>query len=318
MRSLWGEYSALIFIMAAGIVVRVIAPLLKSKWSDPAVVVVDEKGKFAISLAGGHWGTANSLAREVADVLGALPVVTTATDVQERPAADVLAQELGFVPVPCERVKVVNSALLNRKRVVFYTEWELPASFSNVDGLEVVRLNEFSSVPDGVCVFVTSRKVEPFPERGLQLCPPSIAAGVGCKRGVSSDEIEAAVASAFELAGRRLESLSLLATHMIKADEAGLREAARKMRLPVAYLESQKLDKVMKSRPDLQDSQFVREKVGVGCVCVTAALAAVPGGEVVLHKTKLGRVTVALVEAASLWSVSGPAIRRICASEPLK
>ncbi len=89
---------------------------MQNKWCDPGVVVVDEGGNFAVSLVGGHWGGANRLAREVAACLGAAPVVTTATDVQGKPAIDLLARQWGFRPVPGERVKVINSALLAGER----------------------------------------------------------------------------------------------------------------------------------------------------------------------------------------------------------
>ncbi len=312
-RRIWNEYDSLVFIMAVGIVVRVIAPLLRSKWSDPGVVVVDEKGSFAVSLTGGHWGMANSLARQVAAALGATPVVTTATDVQGKPAIDLLARECGFRPLPPERVKAVNRAFLAGERVVIYTEWDL----EGVAGGRNFEIFPWAGEPDHpeasgcVPVFVTSRALDSLPEKGLCLCPACLVAGIGCRRGVSGSEVIEAVESALRLAGRRRESLRLLASHIVKEDERGLRDAASSLRLKTSFFDSGVLQGVMENNPGLQDSGFVKSQVGVGGVCETAALAAATEGRLILPKTRFGRVTVALAEDGLLWSVSGQAIRRI-------
>jgi len=313
-RSLWDEYECLVFIMAAGIVVRVLGPLLTDKWHDPGVVVVDEAGRFAVSLLGGHWGGANNLARRVAALLGATPVVTTATDVQGKTAVDLLARRWRFLPAPRERVKAVNRALLAGERVVLYTGWELPGEPGELRGIEVKPLPAFRDSPPepaALPVFATSREISPFPPAGLYLCPLSLAAGIGCRRGVSAREIEAALAEACSRAGRRRESLGTLATHAAKVDEKGLREAARNLGVPLYFFASGILQDFLQNCPGLQNSEFVRARMGVGNVCETAALAAVPEGTLVLPKTKLGKVTVALAEAGLLWLESGREIRRI-------
>lgn len=323
LRELWGIYDNLVFIMAVGIVVRLVAPLLQSKWSDPGVVVLDEAGGFAVSLVGGHWGDANRLAREVASCLGAAPVVTTATDVQGKPAIDLLAKQWGFLPVPGERVKVVNSALLAREQVVICSEWDLSGDLPAPEdgaapGWKLVPCHslqelEGSATPDignAVTVLVTSR-VAVLPLRGLYLRPPSLVAGIGCRRGVGATEIAAALDEALRIAGRSRDSLALLATHEVKADEAGLLETARQLGLNLKYFNSSSLAEVYETHPGLQRSEFVQQQLGVGGVCETAALAAVTDGTLVLAKTKFGRVTVALAEAGWLWSASGRVIRRI-------
>lgn len=310
-RSLWNQYDSFIFIMAVGIVVRLVAPLLRSKWEDPGVVVVDEGGHYAVSLVGGHWGGSNTLARKVAAVLGAEPVVTTATDVQGKPALDTLAKEWGMLPLPRERVKEANSALLAGKRVVIYSEWDLQIT-EELDGIEFLPLGRNSGALDhGFPVFVTSREHDQFGGQGICLCPPSLSAGIGCKRGVSAEEVLHALRYALKLSGRREESLTLLASHKVKEDELGLQETARRLKLSLAFYDTGILKEIHKQNPNLADSSFVRKQMGVGGVCETAALAAVPEGKLVLSKTKVGRVTVAIAEAGLLWSESGQEIRRI-------
>lgn len=312
-RKIWNHYDSLVFIMAVGIVVRVIAPLLRSKWSDPGVVAVDEKGSFAVSLVSGHWGRANDLARRVAAALGALPVVTTATDVQGRPAIDLLARECGFCPLPPERVKLVNKAFLRGDRVIVFTEWDL-APVDREGWFEFVPWTgdaDIAVASDCIPVFVTSRVLAPLPGRGLYLCPPSLVAGVGCRRGVSAGEVLDAVEFALKLAGRRRESLRLLASHIVKENERGLRDAALSLNIGTAFFDSDLLQDVMEGNSGLQESGFVKSHLGVGGVCEPAALAAARDGRLVLPKTCFGRVTVALAEDGLLLSASGRAIRRI-------
>lgn len=310
-RLLWGKYDSFVFIMAVGIVVRLIAPLLRSKWEDPGVVVLDEGGHYAVSLVGGHWGGSNTLARQVAAVLGAEPVVTTATDVQGKPALDTVAKEWGMLPLPRERVKEANSALLTGERVVIYSEWNLQIT-GELTGIEFLPLGRHTGeLNHGFPVFVTSREHGQFGGQGVCLCPPSLSAGIGCKRGVTVEEVLYALKCALELSGRRQESLALLASHQVKEDEIGLQEAARRLKLSLAFYDTDILKEIHKQNPNLADSSFVRKQMGVGGVCETAALAAVPEGELVLSKTKVGRVTVALAEAGLLWSESGQEIRRI-------
>lgn len=313
-RNLWDNYEGLVFIMAAGIAVRVISPLLTSKWTDPAVVVLDEKGDFAVSLVGGHWGGANVLARTVASLLGATPVVTTATDVWGKAAVDLLARKWGFLPVPGELVKDVNSSLLAGRQVVLYTEWEVPREFQGGKEVRVISgsLSQVRFFQEGSSlVFATSRKNENFPVSALFLCPPSLVAGLGCRRGVSVGEVEAALLSALARAGRHQESLAALATHEAKVNERGLREAARGMKLPLIFFSAGILRTVLQNYQGLRYSRFVQSRMGVGGVCEPAALAAAEEGTLVLPKTKMGMVTVALAEAGLLWSASGQAIRRI-------
>lgn len=309
----WGAYEGLIMVMAAGIAVRVISPLLSSKWTDPAVVVIDEKGSFAVSLIGGHWGGSNNLARQAAALVEATPVITTATDVWGKPAVDLLAREWGLLPLPREKVKTVNKAILAGERVVLYTEWEFPYEFQNSVEVQFFSgsLTMTPAVKGSCYVFVTNRNNFECPDNSLFLCPASLVAGIGCKAGASRDEIKEALVTALFLTGRRKEGLSALATHEAKFGERGLQEIAEEMKLPLICYSSTELQKTLQEFPSLQYSSFVYSKMGVGGICEPAALASVPKGKIILPKTKVGKVTVALAEAGLLWSESDRVIRRI-------
>src|SRR3990167_2187354 len=116
------KYDGLIFIMATGIVVRTIAPLLKNKAEDPAVVVLDEKGKYVISLLSGHLGGANDLAKRIARLIGAKPVITTATDVNNLPCIEDIAERFNLAIEDFKKSKIVNSAIVNGRPVAFVDE----------------------------------------------------------------------------------------------------------------------------------------------------------------------------------------------------
>ena len=121
----FNRYTGHIFIMSTGIVVRVLAPLIQNKFEDPAVVVVDDLGRHAISLLSGHIGGANALTHEIALVIEADPVITTATDINAVPAIDVIAVENGFQIENPEAIKSVNMALLKKKRITVYDPADL-------------------------------------------------------------------------------------------------------------------------------------------------------------------------------------------------
>ncbi|MHB8172659.1 MAG: cobalamin biosynthesis central domain-containing protein, partial [Thermincolia bacterium] len=122
------QYRALICVMALGIVVRLIGPLAANKGEDPAVVTLDEKGQFVISVLSGHLGGANQLAGQLAEALGATAVITTATDVQGKTAIDVLARQWGMGIEPLASIKIVNGALLEDKQVTVFHEGDLPGA----------------------------------------------------------------------------------------------------------------------------------------------------------------------------------------------
>jgi len=131
---LWDDCRNLIFIMAAGIVVRTIAPLIKDKKTDPAIVVLDEKGRFAISLLSGHIGGANEIAREIANFLGGDAVITTASDVNNLPSIDLWAEENNLIIEDWEMIPQISTRLLNNGALRVYSEIEikLPDEFLKV------------------------------------------------------------------------------------------------------------------------------------------------------------------------------------------
>ncbi|MEV0739263.1 precorrin-3B C(17)-methyltransferase [Streptomyces sp. NPDC050549] len=263
-RAAFAECEQLVCFLATGAVVRLIAPLLGDKRTDPGVVCVDEGGRFAVSLVGGHDGGANELALEVGELLSAQPVVTTATDAVGVPGLDTL----GF-PVEGD-VAGVSRALLDGEPVALEAElaWPLPPLKVSDHGAHVVR--------------VTDRAVEPA-EREVVLRPPSLVVGVGASRGAPVDEVLGLVEGAVRDAGLSLASLAELATVDAKSDEPGIVEAARRLGVPLVTHSAEELAAVQVPNP----SEAPLAAVGTPSVAEAAAL--VGGGELLVPKRKSER-----------------------------
>ncbi|MFA5881535.1 MAG: cobalt-precorrin 5A hydrolase [Eubacteriales bacterium] len=299
---IFGEYDGIVCVMALGIVVRLIAPYLKDKTTDPAVVVIDEAGRNVISVLSGHWGGANALTVQIAGGLGANPVITTATDVRGLPAIEMLAKEHNLVIEPFELVKKVNAAIVNGSEIVIYSETPL-----DIVQTENIKLKDFAGYSSarrekGRVVLVTNRTARSFPPGTLFLRPKNLCIGVGCRRGVTGQEVKDAIRDALEQSGRAVSSVQSLASIDIKSNEAGLLEAAGDYNFPVKFFTKKAILAVQTTRGnELGFSQMVNEKIGVGGVCESAAiLGAGEKSGLVMPKTKYGKVTIAIAEGSSL------------------
>lgn len=284
----------LVCIMAAGIVVRQIAPFLQGKDRDPAVVVVDERGRFAISLLSGHLGGANELAGRVAAALGGTPVITTATEVQELPALDVVAAQNGLVIENLAGIKEVSMALLAGRPVrVVDPEGRLasalekhPHLFYREDDLEAAL-----AARPRPTVYVGFRE-RPWPPGWLVLRPRSLIAGVGCRKGAAAVEIVDFLKETFRRHGLSLLSLQALATIAAKKDEPGLQEAARRLKVKLLWFTAEELEQVPVPHPSVQATRYV----GTKSVSEAAALKAAQG-KLLVPKCKGANVTVAVARA---------------------
>jgi len=288
----FGRYRRHAFIAACGIVVRVIAPLLRDKSVDPAVAVMDAAGRHVISLLSGHVGGANDLAHEIAGALGAVAVITTATDVAGVPAVDVLARDLGMVLENAGAVKHVSGALVAGKRVGVFD----PGNFFPVVDRDHTAFFEYVSSPealgDGPQIRVDWREGV-LPEKAACLRPRVLHAGVGCRRGVAASEITAFVREVFAKRRLSLSSLAGLASIEAKRDEAGLLAAARDLGVGLQFYTAQSLSAVRVPNP----SERVRAQMGVDGVCEAAAMLSAGTNRLLIAKQKTLRVTLAVALA---------------------
>lgn len=293
------QKDGLIYIGAAGIAVRAVAPYLRDKLTDPAVVVMDEGGHYAISLLSGHVGGANALARTVAEICGAEPVVTTATDGQGKTAIDVWASEQGLLLGDRGQARQVSASLLEEKPVGLFSEFaieeKLPEGY--LYGLAGERN-----------VWVTVRK-QPKPEehllarlfeeeRLLRLIPRILVVGVGCRRGMEKAQIEDLIRRTLENANLDRQAVACIASIDLKKDEEGICRLALEWEVPFVTFPAEALEQV---RGSVLESAFVRQVTGCGNVCERAALAgAGAGGCLLVGRQAADGVTAAV--AAGRWN----------------
>jgi cobalt-precorrin 5A hydrolase len=301
-----------IFIMAAGIAVRAVAPLLDHKFRDPAVVVVDDAGRFAVSLLAGHVGGANRLAEAVAGHLGAEPVITTATDANGRPAIDRLALELGLAMENAAAVKGVNMALLEGHPVALWDPGGLVAPRLGAMA-RPADLAAFANLSEGQAGIYVDDQCVPLPEPVLCLRPPTLAAGIGCNRGTAAAEMAALLEAGLAEVGRSARSLMCIASIDLKADEPGLGDLARQLGVPLHFYSAEALNRV---RHVPNPSAMVAEHVGVPSVCEAAALLATDRGTLIVTKRKSANATCAIARRAWPSSASDPATRSTSPAGP--
>ena len=290
------DAGALVFISAAGIAVRCVAPLLKGKHTDPAVVVVDERGKFAISLLSGHMGGANALAEKVAKALRAVPVITTATDIWGLPSVEDLAKRFSLVIEDPKKIKAVNSAILAHEKV--FVVDNSPKRRAEVTKMFKGVFTCSKTFPESLglkeaCVLVSSA-LETIPsscvQRTLVLRPRDIVIGVGCGKGVSKGLLKKALIEAFAQAGLSALSVKNFATIDIKKNEKGLKALAMELDAPIETYGAKELNKVKcPSKP----SSAVMKATGAYAVAEPAALISSGAKRLCLKKTKIGHVTIA-------------------------
>lgn len=274
----------IVFVGAAGIAVRAVAPYLAGKAFDPAVLVIDEAGRFVIPILSGHLGGANALAQRLADGLGAQAVITTATDGRAAFAVDTWAAAHGCAVVDPENIKHVSGALLRGEpvglRSDFSVEGRLPAQVT-LDG-----------TPDSGFVIGFDTKAAPFAHT-LHLVPRVVFLGVGCRKGTDAQTIEQAAQAALDSAGVPWEAVRGVASIDVKQNEPGLLRFCEVHGLPLTVFSADTLQSV---RGDFTPSDFVARTVGVDNVCERAAVCAAAGGTLLCRKTAQNGVTTALAQ----------------------
>ena len=285
----------IVFIGAAGIAVRAIAPYVKSKAEDPAVVVMDDMGRFSISLLSGHLGGANELAERLAEMAGGQAVITTATDIHGRFAVDLFAKEQGLVITELKKIKEISSAILKGENVGFHCDFpvsgELPSGL--IQG-KTCRTNLWITIKEG--------SGDAVAKESLKLIPRILVLGIGCRKGVPAEIIEKVVDRAFKEWNLSFEGLSACASIDIKKEEQGICQFASAKGVPFYTYPAEVL---AKTEGEFSSSSFVKQVTGVDNVCERAALACVKelgGGKLLVRKQAAEGVTAAV--AVRDWKVS--------------
>jgi cobalt-precorrin 5A hydrolase / precorrin-3B C17-methyltransferase len=274
MRAQWSHVDGFVLFASVGIAVRVAAPLLDSKHADPAIVCVDESGRWVVAVTGGHGGGANALAQEVAGLLGATAVITTATDSAGVAALDTMP---GFVA--SGDIAGVTRRLLDGENVTVRKDLDWPFAWKS-DGSG-----------DATATIVLTDRLYPAQDDAVVLSPPSLVAGIGSAAGVSAEEVTALLDAALASEGLDRRAVGCVATIDLKANEAGIVTLG----LPMVTFGAEQLGAIDVPNP----SDVVFAEVGTPSVSEAAALlAAGPGATLVVPKMKSAMATVAIARRA--------------------
>jgi cobalt-precorrin 5A hydrolase len=297
------RHNAIVFVSACGIAVRTIAPLVQDKRKDSLVLVMDEAGHFVIPLLSGHIGGANRLAQEIAKRMGAVPVITTATDVNGKFAVDVFAQEQGLYVRNKSGIKEVSSRILRGEKATIAlegmtqsqcAEWlaarlgECPGELVPVDDTDFSETDIFLS--SGENAGGDGQRVS-----RLYLNPREYILGMGCRKGKTFSELRQFAEERLRRLGIVSEEIYAIASIARKRDEEGLWDLADYLRVPFLTFSERELEQAQ-GEFEVHGSAFVLEQVGVDNVCERAAMAACGGhGTMVMEKDACDGMTLAIV-----------------------
>lgn len=286
----FGRFDGHVIFAAAGLVVRALAGLLKKKDSDPAVVVVDQEGRWAVSLLSGHLGGANHLAHQVAGVLHGQAVITTATDSLGLPSLEVVAREQALRLPNLIPLAAVSRMLVEGEPVPVFDPggWLWPALAARAEHFVLLDRPPYPG-RDGPLVLVDWRTGESSAS-WLVMRPPCLAVGLGCNRGTSADEMEDLLKAAFTKHSLAIDSLAVLASIDLKADEPGMLELARRLDTKIIYYPADRL----RQAPAPNPSPLVEREVGTASVCEAAAMLAAKTSDLLVSKTKSRNATLAV------------------------
>ena len=266
---LFAEYQAIIFISATGIAVRCSAPFLKDKSVDPAVIVIDDMGKYIISLLSGHLGRANQLTNTIAALLDAEPVITTASDNRGIDAVDMFAEKYGLTIENMDDAKLITAMMVDGRLIRLIAPKEYRLNYPHINDQKY----------DGT-IIVSS---------GLR--PKVFHVGIGCRRGKAKSEIIAAISSIFVKYKLALKSIKTIASIELKKDETGILEAARLLNAKTHFFPVSEIQNVQ-SR--FEPSSFVESITETTSVCEPCAHLS--GGHFVVRKQVVDGITIAVTK----------------------
>lgn len=283
----FNEYDAFVFVGATGIAVRYIAPHIKSKDIDPAVIVLDEHADFVIPLLSGHLGGANELASLIAERLNSTPVITTATDINAKFAVDLWTKKTNQHIVDISKIKDVSSAVLKNEEVGLYSDFEIEGSLPK----QIKTCDSYTDYNPNVGIAVSiDENIKPF-NITLNSVPKIVGIGVGCRKNTDSDVFEEFVLKILREQNISIKSIEFIASIDIKKDEKCILDFSDKYSIP---FKTATADELMSIPGKFSSSSFVKSITGVDNVCERAAVFFSKSNKIVLGKTSHNGMTCAI------------------------
>ncbi len=309
-QDLFARCGSLVVFLPVGAAVRLLAPVLGNKSQDPAVVCVDDAGRYAVSVLSGHLGGADALARRVADAIGAQAIVTSASDALDVTAIDLVGRDAGWraEASPTDLTRAA-AAVVNADPVALWLDPETGAAWPEDTPLSdnIIPVTYLSGVRDpryAAALIVSDRLLALETGRPLVTYrPPTLAVGIGCRRGVSEDHLRDLMLHTLEEHGLAASSVAKIATADIKADEAGIIALAQSLSLPVETYDGARLNSVVGSETEPAGNAYglhrptpsaARDLLGVFGVAEPAAMLAAGADGVIVPRTRSDRATIAV------------------------
>lgn len=271
------SHDTLLFIMASGIVVRTIADFLEDKRKDPGILVMDEKGQFVISLLSGHIGGANEKAKQVAKLMGASPVITTASDVNHLLSIDMFAKKYDLILKDMEQAKILTAHLVNGHSI-------------QIKGMQDIYEPGYTYEKADKLVEISHKKSV---ESDLQLIPKTLVLGIGCRKNISSQALMDFVCETLASNGYLLESVSMIASAWVKVKEKALLDLSQFLEIPFVVFNEKE---ILEACHPFEKSEFVLEQIGVPSVSLPCGYLASDGGHLLIDKIKRKGITLSLWE----------------------
>lgn len=289
----WDSLDGVVFIGAMGIAVRIIAPLILHKTSDPAVVVIDDLGENSISVLSGHLGGANQLAEELADYLGARPIITTASDKRGIEALDLFAKKNNYEMEDMKTITRLTRKMVDGKKIAWFSEEK--------ELIDYPHLKIFTSLEDmradgeiEGAILVTSSLIGQKEMGSLPytiLRPKNLNIGIGCRKGVEADRIKAAIGDLFQELKLSQASIGKIGTVEIKKDEAGIIETADYYGVDMTIFSLEEIGRVDHK---FKGSDFVKKTIGVYAVAEPSAYLL--GGKIISKRTSHEGITLSVTK----------------------
>ena len=302
MHDIFQNGNILIFIGAVGIAVRAIAPHIKNKTTDPAVIVIDEAARFVIPILSGHIGHANRIANKISALIGAIPIITTATDTNDVFAFDSFAVDNGYAIVNTENIKYISGTMLDGKHVGLYSDFDIEGDIPPLVHLLGASNDEEEKLPEdnpvqGVYISLDIEK-QPF-DHTLILVPKCFHIGVGSRRNALFESVEELFIDALDDLSLPICAVASISSIDVKKDEPAILTLAEKYNIRFITYSAAELESVA---THFTQSEFVHKTVGTGNVCEAAAFISSKHGEIVLPKRTKNGFTISVAQES--WRVS--------------
>jgi cobalt-precorrin 5A hydrolase len=281
---LFKNNNALICLFSLGAVIRLIAPHLEDKKTDPAVIVIDDKMNFVISVLSGHIGGANELTEEIAEKLGALPVITTAADVNKTIAVDLVGREFSWKIDDDSTVTKISAHMVNEEPIGVLQDtgernWykKLPKNVSIYESIEELKRSDSKA-----CLIISDKIIDDeISKESVIYRPPSLVIGIGLHWDTTKETIREGIMKSLEKFKLSSKSIAKLVSIKKPQDVQGLIDLGKEMEIPVEYIDREDLAEITAPNP----SEIVKAFEGTASVSEAAAIK-VSGGELIVEKQK--------------------------------